>query len=240
MGFGSIILGLASLALGVNQLSNGLSHLSNNSRKRPPAPPVPARAAQKRVSSRKTSNRKTASRKGLSSGMSVSMKEVRSLDDRIKHIQTKVRKGKVDPDVYALARKIVTQKCGANWCTPEKDNLAEAKAVYDYLRKNVRYTSDPLGVDAYAAAKHTLKMGAADCDDYSITACSLLLSLGIPCRLKVIQTTGSSEPNHIYAQVGLPRANPTKWHTMDASVAKPFGWEAPRSMIQKSWIYRAE
>jgi transglutaminase-like putative cysteine protease len=170
-------------------------------------------------------------------GMSISLHEVKTLDERLRHIQGRIAKGKVDPQIYALARQIVSQKCGDKWCTPEKNNVAEAQAIFAYLRKNVRYTSDILNVDSYQNPRHTLGFRAGDCDDYSITGCSLLLSIGIPCRLKVIQTKDSKDPNHIYAQAGLPRSGPTKWFTMDASVDKPFGWEAPRSMIAKSWIY---
>lgn len=250
MALGSILLGLASLALGVNQLGNGLKHLGNArsapsrkpgkqvpaGRRRLPVPePVSTRGA-KLVQKQGRQVTRTH-RKGLAGEMTMSLHNVKSLDERLKYIQGRVAKGKVDPQIYALARKIVSQKCGDKWCVPEKDNVGEAKAIYEYLRKNVRYTSDILGVDSYQNPRHTLGFRAGDCDDYSITGCSLLLSVGIPCRLKVIQTKDSAEPNHIYAQAGFPRSNPTKWITMDASVAKPFGWEAPASMIAKSWLY---
>ena len=162
---------------------------------------------------------------------------VKSLDDRIVRIRERVARGMVDPKVYGFARRVVNQKCGDNWCIPEKDNLKEMEAIFKAVRKNVRYTSDILGVDTYQHPKHTLGLNGGDCDDYSSLLCSLLLSLGIPCRLKVIRTRDAKEWNHIYAQGGLPRAAPTRWYSLDASVPKPFGWEAPASMVADTRIF---
>lgn len=78
-----------------------------------------------------------------------------------------------------------------------------------------------------------------NCDEYSATACAALMAVGIPCRFKVIQTKRSNGPDHIYAQGGFPKENPKQWISLDASVAMPFGWEAPPSMVAKAWIYPA-
>lgn len=242
------MLGLASLALGVHQISKGFGHLGELSpprkrevKKLPRVPEAKKKGSRGRKSPAALQGAAPKGKKQQNaSGMEVSLKEVRSLDERVKHIQDKIRKGKTDPVIYNIARKVVSKKCGDKFCIPEKDNLAEAKAIFDYTRKNVRYVSDPIGIDAYAAPKHTISMASGDCDDHSITNCSLLLSIGIPCKLKVIQTVGSNEPNHIYAVAGLPRAAPKQWYPMDTTMAKPFGWEAPKSMVQKSWLYPAE
>lgn len=181
---------------------------------------------------------------------------IRTLEDRIRYLQKLVDAGKRDPHVYAFARRAVSTKCGNKWCTPEKDNLAEAKAIFGAMRnpntpelaavrklfqdirRNVRYTSDIAGVDTYQKPSHTLALKTGDCDDYSTTTCSSLLSIGIPCRFKVIRTKGANDWNHIYAQAGLPRANPTRWYSMDASVNMPFGWEAPPGMVAASRVFR--
>jgi transglutaminase-like putative cysteine protease len=162
---------------------------------------------------------------------------VGSLDERIRHIRARVAHGVTDPDVYAFARAAVAQRCGDRWCTPEKDNLREMEAIFNAIRNQVRYTSDILGIDTYQNPGRTLRMRSGDCDDYSSLVCASLLSLGIPCRFKVIRTKDASEWNHIYAQGGLPRANPQRWYTLDASVNKPFGWEAPAGMIAESRIF---
>lgn len=77
-----------------------------------------------------------------------------------------------------------------------------------------------------------------NCDDFSSLTCASLQSVGIPCRFKVIRTKGAQEWNHIYPQAGFPRHAPTRWVSMDSSVNMPFGWEAPRRMVDASRVFR--
>lgn len=76
-----------------------------------------------------------------------------------------------------------------------------------------------------------------NCDDYSTLTCAALLSVGIPCRFKVIRTKTARDWNHIYPQAGFPRANPKRWISMDSSVKMPFGWEAPPRMVAASRVF---
>jgi transglutaminase-like putative cysteine protease len=162
---------------------------------------------------------------------------IRNLDERIVHLRKLALAGKKDPAIYEFARRAVNAKCGANWCVPEKDNLAEARALFNAVRKNVRYTSDIAGVDSYQKPGHTLNLRTGDCDDYSTLACAAAGSLGMPCRFKVIRTKDSPTWNHIYAQIGFPRRGPRKWVAFDASVDMPFGWEPPASMVAESRVF---
>jgi transglutaminase-like putative cysteine protease len=162
---------------------------------------------------------------------------IRSLDDRIKHLKRLAIEGKVDPAIHAFVREATSKRCGDDWCIREKDNLSEARAIFDATRKRVRYTSDIAGVDTYQKPAHTLALRSADCDDFSSLLCSALLSVGIPCRFKVIRTVNGDSWNHIYVQAGFPRAQPKKWVTLDASVPAAFGWEAPSRMIADQRIF---
>jgi hypothetical protein len=217
-------LGLASLTMGAIKIGEALSSAGDLGRVSPGRGRTPVGGRHQR-------------RVVGGQPVQMSIYPVKSLDDRINRIRDRVAKGMVDPQVYGFARKVVNQKCGGTWCIPEKDNLKEMQAIFQAVRKNVRYTSDIHNIDTYQHPKHTLGLNGGDCDDYSSLLCSLLLSLGIPCRLKVIQTKDSRDWNHIYAQGGLPRAAPTRWYSLDASVPKPFGWEAPRNMVTKSRIF---
>jgi transglutaminase-like putative cysteine protease len=163
--------------------------------------------------------------------------QIHNLDERIEHLRRLVEQGKRDPAVYEFARRAVNSRCGANWCTPEKDNMAEAKALFKAVRANVRYTSDISGIDSYQKPAHTLKFRTGDCDDYSTLTCAAASTLGLPCRFKVIRTKGAKDWNHIYAQIGFPRRAPTKWVSFDASVNMPFGWEAPANMVDDSRVF---
>lgn len=274
MAFREIALGLASLAVGLNTVKKGLGYLSaptpppqRRFQQRPnprfhggfmgaPGAPAPVSTRMPGTPFATSGYRDVRLPNGRSVPMQMRSYNIKTLDDRINYLRHLVDAGKRDPNVYAFARRAISQKCGGNWCTPEKDNLAEAKAIFGAvrtqnpqelaavrklfrdIRNNVRYTSDIAAVDTYQKPSHTLALKTADCDDYASLTCAGAQSIGIPCRFKVIRTKGANDWNHIYAQIGLPRANPTHWYSMDASVNMPFGWEAPSSMVAASRVFR--
>lgn len=224
MNFGQVALGLAGVLLGVQQITNGVRRLGGAPRRsgglaRFPAP----RTNQSGMT-------------GVGK-MRLRTYEIRNLPERMKYLQDLVQQGKRDPVVYEFARRAVNAKCGGAWCVPEKNNAREITALFNHIRKNVRYTSDISGVDSYQKPRHTIKLRTADCDDYSTLICAAAAVLGLPARFKVIKTKGSRDWNHIYAQVGLPRRRPTQWISLDGSVNMPAGWEPPANMVADSRIF---
>lgn len=150
---------------------------------------------------------------------------VHSLDDRIQLISDKIEAGKKDPFVHQVVAEILTRKTTDGlWAVPEKNWEAEVVAIFDWMRNNVRYTRDVTGYDTYRAAKRTLQLGIGDCDDYTATMGAVLQAVGYPLRITVVGVD-SKEPNHVYLRVGLPPQKPTRWPALDASVARPPGWE---------------
>ena len=157
----------------------------------------------------------------------------RSLDERIKHVKEMVTKGRRDPRLREIVAKILTRKCGEQWCSAEKDAEAEAKAIFDIVRKRVRYTRDAAGIDQYQHPMVTWEQKAADCDDYVILLTTLLAWAGFnSLKARVIKTNEAEDWSHIYGLVGFPPMGPVKkWVALDGSVNKPAGWEPPASMI---------
>ncbi len=240
MNLGEVLLGLATLAVGVSTARKGAARLgkalSSGS-----VPTSMGRTTKVPPILKRGRHVQTAS--GL---MRVTTHEVKSLDDRIAAIAEKANEGKLDPRVISWARKELSKKCrtggpqnGEQWCVPEKDTEAEIAAIFRALRRDIRYTSDVVGVDTYAHPKRTLEMRGGDCDEYAATGAAALMAVGIPARFKVIRTKSSPTWDHIYIQAGTPKNNPTKWISLDASVAVKPGWEAPPSMVAESKIYPA-
>lgn len=232
MNLGEALLGIAAIALGASTMKKGVERLHRATHGSPPSigrigkvPPVLRQGQHVRTAT------------GL---MRVTTHEVRSLDDRIAAIAQKANEGKIDPRVIAWARKELSKKCrggwnGEQWCVEEKNSTAEIAAIYKALRRDIRYTSDVMGVDTYAHPRRTLEMGAGDCDEYAATACAAFEAIGIECRFKVIRTKDSPTWNHIYVEAFDKRAN--RWVPIDASVAASPGWEAPKSMVAESRVY---
>lgn len=156
---------------------------------------------------------------------------VGSLDERVARIHEQMVKGPSDPKVYSLARSVLSRKCGGEWCVPEKDSLAEIRAIFGEVRTRVRYTWDPTTFDAFQTPAKTLELMTGDCDDMVSLLGALLMSIGYKVRSRVVWTKGFSTWNHIYLLVQLP--NSGEWMALDATVDKPAGWEVPASIMLK-------
>jgi predicted transglutaminase-like cysteine proteinase len=167
--------------------------------------------------------------------MKMSLKPVGGIEDRCRHIVEMIRKGRHHPSIHKFVRPIVSERCGDDWCIKEKDYWGECVAVYEAVKMRVRYTADTYGTDLFQHPKNVLRLGAADCDDYSILLGSSLQAIGYPVKLRVIHLKGDQDWGHIYLLVGLPPRRPTAWRALDGGVVpkKPAGWEVPKNMVKR-------
>lgn len=86
---------------------------------------------------------------------------------------------------------------------PDRRNFnAIAEAVYQWMKTNIQYIRDPHGIELIQSPLKTIEYGYGDCDDQSILAASLLSSLGIPSRFKVVKANPSNPDgySHVYVQ----------------------------------------
>jgi hypothetical protein len=212
MRLGSLIIGIGSLVGGVSALRDGIKP------KQPLSPD--ADLGRDMVAPHNSGN-----------PLRASVHQVSTIKERVKHIQNTIQKGRLDPNVRAFAVKAVSQKRNGRFQLAERDYDGEIKAVFNAIRKNVRYVRDGHRIDTFQAPGRTLEFGGGDCDDYSITMGSALQSIGYPIKLRVVQSKGSPEFNHIFMLAGVPPRAPTKWVPLDASVNKPAGWHPPHNML---------
>jgi hypothetical protein len=179
--------------------------------------------------------------------------DISDIDDRVGLIGELIRKGSLNPELRETTVRLVSEKCdsfgnpspnGDRWCVKEKDCLAEVKAVFNAVRNPkskyaVRYVRDAMLADVFTSADRTLfKSHGGDCDDYVITLGSMLMSIGHPVRLRVVATRRTDMPDdkapwsHIYLLTPTTFDNPNAkwiaaWLSVDGSMDKPLGWEAP-------------
>jgi hypothetical protein len=145
------------------------------------------------------------------------------IEERVASIQDLVWKGVQDPRMRKLALQI-TKHC------PERDGACEAKAVYDYVKQNVRYTGDvapvkmgskgPVeGVDLFQSGRRTLEFQGGDCDDHSTLGATLLAHNGITPVLRVTASSRMGEDEHIYVGAILPKGtNNGKFVALDTTL----------------------
>ena len=131
-----------------------------------------------------------------------------------------IRSGAKDFLVRQTAIQIF-RECGV----PPKDRLGEVRALFDWVRGNVRYTRDIFRTELLHSARRLLELRAGDCDDMTILLGAMLMSTGHPVQL-ILAGFRPNKPHgysHIYPEVNI-RGH---WIAIDATANRPFGWSPP-------------
>lgn len=126
---------------------------------------------------------------------------------------------KTDPHIRELALGIVR-------ALPPQDYAGEARAVFQWVQRSIRYVRDVRGVETVQTPEKTLEYRQGDCDDMVTLLAALLESIGHEVRF-VAMGTEPGRFSHVFAQVRLGG----RWVSMDpipiGGELKPFGWQAP-------------
>lgn len=108
---------------------------------------------------------------------------------------------------------------------PPKDRMGEVWALFDWVRRNIRYTRDIFKVELLHTARRMLELRAGDCDDMTILLGAMLVSTGHPVRL-VLAGFRPNKP-HSYSHIYLEARVGKFWAPIDVTVDKPMGWSPP-------------
>jgi transglutaminase-like putative cysteine protease len=108
---------------------------------------------------------------------------------------------------------------------PAKDHFGEVSSLFDWVRRNVRYTRDIFRVELLHTPRRMLELRAGDCDDMTILLGSMLLSTGHPVRLVLV----GFRPNrpHLYSHIYPEVLVRNRWLALDATMPQPIGWAPP-------------
>ncbi len=120
---------------------------------------------------------------------------------------------------------------------PARDDYGATKAIFNWVKENVRYTPDPISTekkDTVELVRHPeviVKHRIGDCDDMAILLSSMLLSAGIPSKFRTVKTT-SDNFTHVYVMAKI-RGN---WYALDPTISYSYiGWEHPMITEKKDW-----
>jgi hypothetical protein len=138
------------------------------------------------------------------------------------------RDSQVDPYVRATAGRILQG-------VPPHDDLAECRAIFRWVLRNIRFTKDPVDFETVSGAKWTLAHRMGDCDDINAVLLPALLSItGHPVRLVTIANHPAAPDvfSHIYAEVLING----RWIPVDAARTNPrFGSAPVRYSRKRIW-----
>lgn len=118
-------------------------------------------------------------------GPSVSLSSLPSGDTGIKktvaNMQAMTEQAAHDPRVRSAVILALNMKGIASHHLP-----AQTEAWFEYIRDQIRFINDPVGVEWLQAPWYTLAVGAGDCDDRAMLLAAGLRSMGIPARFKIV------------------------------------------------------
>jgi len=106
-----------------------------------------------------------------------------------------------------------------------KDYLGEIAALFDWVRRNIRYTRDIYRVETLHTARRMLQLRAGDCDDQTILLGSMLKATGHPVRLALVGFN-PKKPN-LFTHIYLEAQHHSGWIPLDTTVNRPMGWAPP-------------
>jgi len=106
-----------------------------------------------------------------------------------------------------------------------KDRFGEVRSLFDWVRRNVRYTRDIFRVELLHSARRMLELKAGDCDDMTILLGAMLRSTGHPVRL-VLVGFRPKRP-HLYSHIYPEVLVGSRWLALDATMQRPIGWAPP-------------
>lgn len=143
-------------------------------------------------------------------------------------IRANVSEGMKDPVVRQTLASILMD-------VPAHSDLLEVQSIYNWVKRNIRYTKDPINKELVSTAKFILTSQIGDCDDINaVLLPTLLQSAGYPCRLVTIASNPYSpgQFSHIYSEVLVKG----RWIPIDA--ARPgakFGVAPSRAYRRQVW-----
>lgn len=106
--------------------------------------------------------------------------------------------GTVNPEIRDLSVKL-----GKRF--PAGD-FKQARRIYEFVRDEIQYIHDPLGVEEIQSPQTTIRLGSGDCDDKAVLLVSMLMAIGFETCLFVADLDNDNLPDHVYAGVYIPSA----------------------------------
>lgn len=110
----------------------------------------------------------------------------------------------VRDNIKQVANFIVSKSC------QEADRVCQSKALFYFVRDEIRYVSDGRFHDQLENPLTVLKTGGADCEDMAVLLVALQKAIGNRARLVFV-------PGHAYAQVSIPNYRGEMWLNLEAT-----------------------
>lgn len=88
----------------------------------------------------------------------------------------------------------------------EAGDFKQARKIFEFVRDEIQYVYDPMGLEEIQSPETTLKLRAGDCEDQAILLSSLLSAIGLETALIFADTANDGIPDHVYSAVYITAA----------------------------------
>lgn len=102
---------------------------------------------------------------------------------------------------------------------PSRSYAREVHRLHQFVRDEIRYVRDPVGVELVSTPTRTLETRQGDCDDKSVLLAALLESIGHPARFKAVALHGGPL-SHVYVETKIGES----WVPLETIIDRPMGW----------------
>ncbi len=140
--------------------------------------------------------------------------------DEVKRVVNDIRE-----NIKQVANFIAAKSCR------EADRVCQSKALFYFVRDEIKYVPDDRFHDQLENPLTVLKTGGADCEDTAVLLIALQKAIGNKTRLVFI-------PGHAYAQVSIPKYRGEKWINLEGTCTSCQFGELPNNYaIQKKEFF---
>lgn len=133
----------------------------------------------------------------------------------LKLMRSLVREYKIKLPIRELALKLVAP-------LKQKNFVGEVKAIHKFVRDEIRYVRDIVGVETIQTPVKTLDYAQGDCDDKATLAASLLEAIGHPTRFTAVGFK-PGQFSHVLVETKVGR----DWVAVETTEPVPLGWRPP-------------
>lgn len=153
---------------------------------------------------------------------------IRGTDITVNEIGSLVRKSLHRPNLRLFTIGVIKR-----YGIVDKDRYLLATAIFKFIKSNIRFVDDPIGIETVQAPEITLQIGVGDCDDQSALMAAMALAVGIPVRFVVAGYT-PDHMIHIFTELFIEG----QWMAADTCEKDRIGERIPKLRSEKIYNYR--
>lgn len=108
---------------------------------------------------------------------------------------------------------------------PQRKWLREVLALHQFVRDQIRYVRDPVGVQIVQTPEKTLEFGQGNCVQKAVLLSALLESTGHPTRFVALAIRGQQDGQ--FSHVIVESKVGAKWMPLETIIPVAAGWYPP-------------